>query len=118
MHFDLMKGNKIAHAANKCLGEIGPVNLSTLVLTPALRHKHENEYFDSTNNHITIADPKVVQNLLNFVVNGNHSTGAAAAQALKHVLKTTKGAAVLDRLQKIYFGAFSLVYFYQSHSFF
>ena len=87
----------LSRAANRCLGEIGPINLSTLVLTPIIemetrRHQPGTAEINTTANHA------LIQNLVKLLVHEDNCTLLAAAQALKHILATGDGEAVLDML--------------------
>ena len=81
----------VSLVANKCLAEIGPVNLSTLVLSPA-----KVEFFNCSDKRQEIGNAavtcnQVVKSLINLTINKDQETSVAAAQALKHVLATKQG---------------------------
>ena len=80
------------------MGEVGPINLSTLVLTPAVNLENLKE---KTNVKETInPNATLIQNLANLLIHTSNSTVLAASQALKHVLATGEGKIALDLFAK------------------
>ena len=58
----------LSRAANNCLGELGPINLSTLILTPANTIEIERSHSGPEENNNINANRNLIQNLLTFLV--------------------------------------------------
>ena len=91
--YDISKG------ASNCLGELGPINLSTLVLTPTTSTLNETTGSIKENN-ATSKNIELVQNLLSYMVCKDNATVSAASKALKYILSTTDGKNLLEVLSR------------------
>ena len=86
----LVNDENISEEALRCLGEIGPLNLSTFLLTPPP---------DSLESD---ASPTicVIRSLVNYLLEDSVETSNASAQALKHILYTTKAQQDLEKFER------------------
>ena len=83
--FDLFQCDEaVSRMALKCLGEIGPVNLSTLIFKPSSANQEDKVVV-------------VVKSLVEYLVNDSVETSEAASQALKHVLATSESQIEFDQ---------------------
>ena len=84
----------LSRKANLCLGELGPINLSTLVLKPSAQIQNQRKFSADKANYEPIQ--KLIQSLATFLLHHSNTTVHAASQALKHVLATSAGKTALD----------------------
>ncbi|KAF4528155.1 hypothetical protein B566_EDAN016919, partial [Ephemera danica] len=77
--------------AAKCLGELGPCNLTTLVLKP-------EQTFEADDPHMAMCTTKI-NHLLEYIVDPNHCVATTASEALYSLLQTKEGLAALNTLQ-------------------
>jgi ataxia telangiectasia mutated family protein len=80
--------SKGTEEAVKCLGELGPCNLTTLVLKP--------EQTFEANEPLKAMYKKKIQLLTDYLVDQNNTVAIAAATALYYLLQTKEGLTVLQ----------------------
>ncbi|GJQ73706.1 hypothetical protein Trydic_g14041 [Trypoxylus dichotomus] len=88
--------NEEASEAAGCLGELGPLDLSTLVLRPGKLH----QYPESTPLQLLIS--RIIELLSTYIIDANIELVKTCSEALYHVLNSKEGKHVIDHLDDEY----------------
>lgn len=90
-----MPNSQIRQEASRCLGELGPANLTTMILKPEESQELQGNVFG--NSSILMFTAHILSVLVDFLVDENIIVVEAASAALYKILASREGQQVIGK---------------------